>query len=157
MSMRDTSGGDTRLNDTELRAGMTTPAWAGKVVGAVFGFVFLGIGLTVLIAMWTRPFGAFGAPPLFFRVVASFIAIAFVTVGGGISLAAIMGQMTGRSLTNRSREKAGNPTMIRQGDSAPANYVCPQCGAPLDDRADVSPHGDVKCGYCKGWFNIHGH
>ena len=35
------------------------------------------------------------------------------------------------------------------------NYECTRCGAPLQDRADVSPSGDVKCQYCDAWFNVH--
>jgi hypothetical protein len=35
-------------------------------------------------------------------------------------------------------------------------YTCPACGARLGEAADVSPKGDVKCGYCRQWFNIHG-
>ena len=35
-------------------------------------------------------------------------------------------------------------------------YKCEHCGAGLDEKADVSPSGDVKCTYCKKWFNILG-
>ena len=27
--------------------------------------------------------------------------------------------------------------------------------ADADGNCDVSPKGDVKCGYCRRWFNIH--
>ncbi len=35
------------------------------------------------------------------------------------------------------------------------NYACPHCGAPIESGADVSPHGDSRCGFCDSWFNIH--
>lgn len=35
------------------------------------------------------------------------------------------------------------------------NFECPNCGANLAKKADVSPSGDVKCMYCEQWFNIH--
>ena len=57
---------------------------AAKFVGAVSGFVFCGVGVTVLVSLWAAPFGAFGSPPLFFRIVASFIAVAFVAVGSNL-------------------------------------------------------------------------
>ena len=35
------------------------------------------------------------------------------------------------------------------------NFGCPNCGANLAKKVDVSPSGDVKCMYCEQWFNIH--
>lgn len=33
--------------------------------------------------------------------------------------------------------------------------ACPRCGAAIKTGVNVSPHGDVKCDHCSGWFNIH--
>lgn len=114
-----------------------------RFLGAVFGFVFGGIGLTVIFHLWTE--SGFGEPPLFFKLFGSFIALAFVAMGGTLFLSAFKG-----------------PTAESGADSAPTpvapgvGYTCPSCGARLGEDADVSPKGDVKCGYCRKWFNIHG-
>ena len=135
---------------------------AGRFIGGVFGFVFFGIGMTVLISLWAASFDGFGSPPLVFRIFGSFIAIAFVAMGGTICF----GSITGRGMGNRSMdelEKDVQPGWENVADDDPSsgaasggNYACPKCGAPLDDGSDVSPHGDAKCGYCNAWFNIHG-
>ena len=39
---------------------------------------------------------------------------------------------------------------------APLREDCPHCLEGLDPRTPVSPHGDVKCGHCHAWFNVHG-
>jgi hypothetical protein len=122
----------------------------------VFGAVFLCVGLTFIGFLWTQPFGEFGSPPLFFRLIGSFISLAFVAVGGGTCWAAVASRHRGLSdfsveVEERSEQDRPTPTATGSGTS----YVCPRCGAPLADDADVSPHGDVKCTYCKAWFNIH--
>jgi hypothetical protein len=120
---------------------------AGRVMGTVVGLAFAGIGLTVLVFMWAAPFDEFGSPPLFFRIFASFIAVMFVAVGG---------------IGARASLRYRAPSLPQAGAAAPssatkpvAGYVCPHCGAPLGDRVEVSPSGDVKCGFCGRWFNIH--
>ncbi len=120
-------------------------AGPARFIGGVFGFAFAGIGLTVLIFLWTV--SGFGSPPLFFRIFGSFIAIIFVAVGGTVFLTALKGPPLVSS--SASSRPSGTPA---QG----AGYTCPGCGARLDKDADVSPKGDVKCGYCRKWFNIHG-
>jgi hypothetical protein len=127
----------------------------GRVIGGVFGCIFLGIGLTVLVSLWIAPFGAFGSPPLFFRLVGSFIALAFVTMGGGAALAAITGKGLGSRadlLRRMHRSHRGRHEPRTPG----GQLTCPRCGAPLAESADVSPHGDALCTYCRTWFNIHG-
>ena len=132
----------------------------GRFIGAVFGFVFFGIGVSVIGFLWSAPFGEFGSPPVFFRIFGSFIALAFVAMGGGTAYAAITGKAnpaagSGYRHTSRiidlrnSRDESPEPPS-RDG------YSCNSCGAPLDSNADVSPHGDVKCGHCDRWLNIHG-
>jgi hypothetical protein len=119
------------------------------------GLIFAGIGITVLVFLWGQPSGGFGAPPLFFRVFGSLIALAFVVVGGGSGLMILTGRRPptrfGRSLLNRARRAARR----REKPPSQSAYACPRCGAPLADGADVSPHGDVKCTYCNCWFNVH--
>jgi hypothetical protein len=122
-------------------------AGPARVLGAVVGFVFAGIGVTLLVFMWAAPFGEFGSPPLFFRIFASFIAIAFVAIGGTTGVTALRG---GSFAVPRPTPPTAGP--------APAGptggYRCPNCGAPLGDKADVSPSGDVKCPFCGRWFNV---
>ncbi|HET6423700.1 MAG TPA: hypothetical protein VFG20_08465 [Planctomycetaceae bacterium] len=115
----------------------------GRVIFGVFGAVFAAIGVTVIGAMWLAPFNDFHSPPLFFRIVASLIAVVFVVMGGGIAVAAWTGKMQPR-VSARSNPPPGS-----------IGYTCPQCGATLAKDADVSPMGDVKCTFCQRWFNIH--
>jgi hypothetical protein len=124
-----------------------------------------GIGMTVLIFLWSAPFGAFHSPPLFFRIFGSFIALAFVLTGIGIFVGA--GKIgdprrMAQSLKEMQKELSANqseagPSPPQPADAAKSKvgYDCPKCGAALGDAADVSPSGDVKCGYCERWFNIH--
>jgi hypothetical protein len=129
---------------------------ASRVVGGVFGLAFAGIGLTVLGFLW---FGhdAMGDPPVFFKIVGSFIALVFVVMGGTMALSAL----TGGGLM------ADNPSQISSSDFPPRQsaappraalgaYTCPHCGAGLSRDAEVSPLGDVKCPFCGRWFNVHG-
>ena len=134
---------------------VTEPA---RFIGAVFGLIFLGIGLTVIGFLWGAPFGAFGSPPLFFRIVGSLIALAFVTMGGGTAYAAISGKpqkQLMRGLAARRREQTESTDETRPPQSGSLGYSCDNCGAPLDSSADVSPRGDVKCAHCNRWFNVH--
>jgi hypothetical protein len=121
---------------------------------AVFGFVFGGIGLAVLIFLWSGG-DEFGAPPLFFRIFGSFIAIAFVAFGG---------TMVFSFLKPKSMLPITNAFVSTDPSTAPppvvpptpvAGYTCPHCGATLGADAEVSPLGDVKCTFCGRWFNLH--
>jgi DNA-directed RNA polymerase subunit RPC12/RpoP len=117
---------------------------AGRWIGAVAGFAFCGIGLTVLGFLWLSPFGEWNSPPLIFRIFGSFIAVVFVFLGGGAGIASLRGGMGSASVSS------GVPPM-----NAAASYHCPQCGAPLADHSSVSPKGDVKCSFCNAWFSIY--
>jgi hypothetical protein len=129
-----------------------------KFVGGAMGLIFAGIGITTLAFLWGMPFGEFGSPPLFFRVFASFIALSFVIMGG----AAFYGIIIGKNISGNfpaSIAEDGEPDEDQPDDSrqnTPPAYTCPKCGAPLAEGAEVSPHGDIRCGYCNAWFNIHG-
>jgi len=106
-----------------------------------------------------------GNPPLFFRMFGSFIALAFVMTGIGIFVGA--GKLSdphrlAQSLQEITKDIAANQPVAgsAKNDSATeakpqVGYDCPNCGAALGKQADVSPSGDVKCGYCERWFNIH--
>ena len=134
------------------------PESVGKFIGGAMGLIFSGIGLTVLIFLWGAPFDEFGSPPLFFRVFGSFIALAFVLVGGGTFLGILLsGNVSGNrpSAMSDSPEEGAADGALSQPEGA-LQYRCPNCGAPLEGDLEVSPHGDAKCMFCKGWFNIHG-
>jgi DNA-directed RNA polymerase subunit RPC12/RpoP len=125
-----------------------------RFVAVVFGFIFAGIGVTVLVSLWSRPFGAFGSPPLIFRVLGSFIALGFIAVGGAVGLSTLLAGRAGSSISNASGSAVERQNRGERGASSKPGYACPRCGAPLADEADVSPHGDVKCTYCNAWFNV---
>jgi hypothetical protein len=113
------------------------------LLGLVFGFVFAAIGVSVIFHLWTA--SGFGAPPLFFKVFGTLVAIPFLAVGGTLFTAALRGQ------SPTSRGPGSSPSPPHPG----TGYTCPGCGNRLGEEADVSPKGDVKCGYCRRWFNIH--
>lgn len=120
----------------------------------VFGFVFASIGVVTIIWLWAQPFGAFGSPPLFFRVFGSLIAIAFVAMGGGSLVGVIASPGPFGANVDPTQPLQGDP-VDRPASSSGVGYTCPSCGATLSDKADVSPLGDVKCTFCDRWFNIH--
>jgi hypothetical protein len=123
---------------------MTTPTPpAARFLLGTFGFVFAGIGLTVLGFLWTAD--GFGEPPLVFKLFGSLIAVAFVAFGGTMAFGAIRGTASGAAA-------AGG----RMPAPTAGGYACPKCGAALGARADVSPLGDAKCAFCGAWFNVHG-
>jgi hypothetical protein len=129
------------------------------ILGIVFGLVFFGIGISVMAFVWTE--SGFGAPPLFFRIFATLIAIPFVVVGGMAaygSIQALRGSHAGADQMASLLQQSGQPSTA-DDESAKlrpsVSYTCPACGAPLARGAEVSPHGDVKCAHCGGWFNVH--
>ncbi len=120
----------------------------GRYVFAGVGVVFALIGLTVLGFVWGAPQGEFGSPPLFFRVIASFIAVAFVLFGSGFAISALrVGRQVERSFAARQADGAGRSQQATR-------YACPSCAAPIGEGAEISPSGDVKCPYCDRWFNV---
>ncbi|MES2660841.1 MAG: hypothetical protein V4689_19605 [Verrucomicrobiota bacterium] len=105
---------------------------------SIFGF----IGIAVMAFLWGSGDG-FGSPPLFFKVFGSFIALGFMVMGFGVPLSLLRKR---KGVVELMEEMIPKPP--------PAQLACPNCGANLGN-ADVSPSGDAKCSYCKGWFNIH--
>jgi len=113
----------------------------------LFGLIFLSmfgfIGLGMLVFIWSQPSNF---PPLFFKFVASCIAIAFMAMGFGGPLSML-----------KDREPLNSTPSDTEGseDAPPVKgYKCPNCGAGLGEQ-EVSPSGDVKCNYCLKWWNIH--
>ena len=108
------------------------PLMAQRFLAGLFGLVFAGVGLTLITFMWIGS-DDFGSPPVFFKIFASFIAIAFVGFGGTMAYGAW-----------RSNGLLGNVDKIFQaaqaratGASADAKggYSCPSCGAALAESA----------------------
>jgi hypothetical protein len=131
---------------------------AQAILGIVFGLVFCGIGISVMVFVWSE--SGFGAPPLFFRIFATLIAIPFVAVGGLAaygSIQVLRGSLAGTEQIAGLLQNSDQPTTNEEsvGTGSRVAYACPACGAPLARGADVSPHGDVKCTHCGGWFNVH--
>jgi hypothetical protein len=128
------------------------PSAAPRIfLALLFTFFPLGVGVALLVHLWLTPLGEFGAPPLFFRVMGSLIALAFVAFGGMLVYGALRLQRPG-SLGG------GVAALLRRGVEATGGarrYECPRCGAPLAGSADVSPSGDAKCQHCGSWFNVH--
>jgi predicted RNA-binding Zn-ribbon protein involved in translation (DUF1610 family) len=56
-----------------------------------------------------------------------------------------------------ANQSTGDSPSSQVADAAApkVGYDCPNCGEALGKEADVLPSGDVKCGYCERWFNIH--
>ena len=135
------------------RAAPVVPLTA-RILGAVFGFAFAGIGLTVLGFLWFGDDG-FGSPPLIFKLVGSFIATVFVAMGGTMGFSALAFQ--GKSLAAPAPSIPTHSTSVTSPHSnfAPGHYTCPHCAAPLASGVEASPHGDIKCPFCGAWFNIH--
>lgn len=135
------------MSEQEERQQNISPG--ARLVGVVIGCVFGGIGLTLITFLWSQPFGGFHSPPLFFRIIGTLISIPFVMVGGFTAF---------RSLTARGSRLSGVRATRKPSPSKKqkrSSYACPHCNAPIGEESDVSPHGDVKCSYCKKWFNIH--
>ena len=127
-----------------------------RILLGVFGCVFAGAGLCMLALIWG---GESDFVPVPARLFGSLICVAFLAIGGFVAINAIVGGklMSPRldvpdlpDLPDGSADATGRPP------ASIAGYVCPNCGATLGEKADVSPMGDVKCAFCGRWFNVHG-
>jgi len=117
----------------------------------VFGLVFAGVGVCVLVLMWG---GEADFVPVAARIFGSLIAVAFLAFGGTMAFTALRGEGSMGSVDVPDVDPRFVPPS-QPGPATPAGYVCPRCGAALGAKADVSPMGDVKCPFCGQWFNVH--
>ena len=94
-----------------------------------------------------------------FTAVPLFILVFFVLVIIGI----VSGIKKHRRVTDEFAERGfkARPSQRMPAQDAPAEKTphsfdlqCDHCGAKLSDASEISPHGDVKCEYCKKWFNV---
>jgi len=120
---------------------------AGRIFIGFFMSIFGMIGITVLVSLWAAPFGDFGSPPLIFRLVGSFIALAFIAFGVFGVYGAIAGKAPTPDTSTRAPGGSGDATANDQ-------LACPKCGASVGADTEISPSGDVKCPYCSSWFNV---
>ncbi len=122
----------------------------------LFGIAPLGIGLTLLTFLWW-PSSSIHAPPLVFKMFGSFMSIPFILIGGGILFGNLSPKNRLKSLAAELKELQEELEIDSEDSPRPtaSGYQCSSCGATLDQTADVSPHGDVKCEHCGKWFNIH--
>lgn len=108
---------------------------------AIFGI----IGIAVLVNLWSAD--GFGEPPMFFKLIGSLIALAFICMGFGVPLQALFAKTDSSS----ARAESGGPARLGRGIA----YECPSCGSGIGKDDEVSPSGDVKCDHCGQWWNIH--
>jgi len=109
---------------------------------SLFGFV----GIALLVFLW-KPSHGMMEPPWIFRIVGSLIALMFVAMGFGLPLSGL------KAVAKNQPEAPAVPS--ENPETASTGYRCPSCGAALGQDQEVSPSGDVKCTYCKRWWNIH--
>jgi hypothetical protein len=120
---------------------------AFRVMQGVIAVVFGGAGLCVLGLIWSEESNFV---PIFARLFGSLIALAFVAFGAFMGYGALA-----RAKLSIPRIGTSDNPLSPAASAGVAGYTCPNCGAALGERADVSPMGDVKCAHCGRWFNVH--
>ena len=130
---------------------LPTPRVPGpaRALFGVFGLVFAGAGVCMLALIWS---GEADFVPTPARLFGTLICLAPIAMGSFFVYGAIAGPkaMSPSIDIPNSPESSGAPPTTPAG-----GYVCPNCGAALGEKADVSPMGDVKCAFCGRWFNVH--
>lgn len=131
---------------------------AARFIGAAFGLIFAGIGVVVIGSLWFADDG-FGSPPLIVKMIGSFIALGFVVMGGTMAVSSFVAGSVLEKVQHTMREAnqhIGTRPASDGSAAPPRGYTCPHCGGGIGEKADVSPMGDTKCGFCGRWFNVHG-
>ncbi len=119
-----------------------------KIFAIVFMLPFVAVPLFMMAMLWGE--SGFGGPPLFMKLAGTCICLAVMS-GGLFGMYSIVTGKANRFKLNRQTGSFNHgPTAHRErGD-----YSCPHCGAAISTEAEISPSGDVKCPYCKSWFNV---
>jgi hypothetical protein len=125
------------------------PAFPRAMLALFFAVFPFGVGWALLFYLWLGSFDEFGPPPLFFRMMGSFIGLAFVLFGTVL----IYGTLRASGLSSLRGQSVSEARGAAEGAAGSLVYECPRCGAPLASAADVSPSGDAKCHHCGAWFN----
>jgi hypothetical protein len=88
---------------------------------------------------------------LIFFVVASILTIVpFIIV-----FVLIVRQARARRQAPRSFPVARQARAVPVAEEAEPDYECPNCGASVGEDSEISPSGDIKCAFCKSWFNVY--
>lgn len=126
---------------------------AARVFFSVFIGIFGVIGILVLVFLWGS--SGFGAPPLFFKLFGSCIAVAFIAFSAfGIYNAWTAKARLSRFVRHTHRFGAATPVDDPSEPRSNAeDWSCPNCGAGLASDTEISPSGDVKCPFCDQWFS----
>lgn len=126
----------------------------GRIFGFFFGLAFAGFGASFIGIAFTQMGGA----PFFFRIPFVLVPLVFVVIGCSLMYAVIMNKNPMQSrvnhLVSQMKEQQAQKKSNQYDSINLYAYECNNCGATLGDDADVSPQGDVKCAYCRQWFNI---
>ena len=134
---------------------------AARVFITIFIGIFGVIGVITLVFLWTAT--GFGAPPLFFKLFGSCIAVAFIAFSAfGIYNAWTAKARLSRFVRHTHRFGPSTPVdrasevgdaPARSRDPSSPDWGCPNCGAGLASDTEISPSGDVKCPFCDQWFS----
>ena len=121
-----------------------------RVLMGIFGLVFGGAGVCMLGLIWGSESDFV---PMFAKLFGSLLACAFVAFGGFMVFSAFASDKL--AAPSISMPTSNDPRSPLPPVASAGSYVCPNCGAALGEKADVSPMGDVKCAHCGRWFNVH--
>lgn len=149
-----------------------------RILISAFVSIFGLVGIVLLVSFWrpdrgfmqsdlSRSFGivhghsspsgglpdsSLSGAPAFFKLMGSLVAFGFI-IGSAVMLRVIWSR----------KLKVGPAAMHGSISPAPAegnssqqglDLQCDHCGAGLEVSTEISPSGDVKCSYCKRWFNV---
>jgi DNA-directed RNA polymerase subunit RPC12/RpoP len=123
-----------------------------RLLIGLIGLCLCAAGITFLSFIWNDS----EFPPLPVKIVFSLFLLPFLFFGCLFIAMGIFGKRIGDSLSHSLKDvRMQLPPESSPSAQIPGSYACDRCGAPLGASANVSPLGDVKCGHCGRWFNIH--